>query len=154
MSAETEAWVITCPCTNTVLAAHGEPIQVAIYHCADCRQAQHETAATETLALMRRDQIDSPLDDLKVVAAENYNDGVPRYFCKSCNSCLVGDCTPVGFDMVIIPVSRVSSNANVGKPDYHMHLDEGTTDPEDDGLPRYGGNPEDPHMALLVEGCS
>lgn len=149
-----EQWTITCQCESTELQAHGQPIQVAICHCADCRVAQGGNAATETLVLMRRDQVDSTLNDLKVVPGEDYNDKVPRYFCSSCGSCLVGDATPVGFDMVIVPTARISSASIVGRPDYHMHLGEGITEAEDDGLPKYQGHPEDRHMALLVEGCS
>jgi hypothetical protein len=103
---------------------------------------------------MRRDQVDSTLDDLKVVPAEEYNDKVPRYFCKSCGSCLVGDCTPVGFKMVIVPTARICADAKIGKPEYHMHLEQGTVQSENDGLPQYAGHPEDPHMAALVTGCS
>ncbi|MEM7016688.1 MAG: GFA family protein [Pseudomonadota bacterium] len=151
---KSEGWTITCQCGDTVLEAHGEPIQIAICHCADCRAAQGGQSATETLALMRRDQVDSHLDNLKIVPAEDYNDNVPRFFCKSCNACLVGDCTPVGFDMVIVPTRHISSEVSIGAPDYHMHLEEGIVKPENDGLPHYNGNPEDPHMALLIEGCS
>ena len=86
--------------------------------------------------------------------AENYNDKVPRYFCDSCGVCMVGDCKPVGFAMVIVPTGRISAEAKAGDPDYHMHLEEGTVKPENDGLPQYHGHPEDPHMAALVEGCS
>ena len=147
-------WTITCQCQNTVLQAHGAPIHVAICHCADCRTAQGGHSETETLALMRRDQVESALDGLKVVPADDYNDKVPRYFCASCNSCLVGDCTPVGFGMVIVPTARISANANIGKPDYHMHLAEGIAKPASDGLPRYNSQPENLHMAQLIEGCA
>ncbi len=151
---QSEEWTITCQCKKTVLQAHGEPIQVAICHCADCRRAQGGDAATETLVLMRRDQVDSAIDGLKVVPAEEYKDHVPRYFCDTCGSCLVGDCTPVGFAMVIVPTVRISPNAEIGAPNYHMHLVDRTSAPADDGLPRYPGHPEDPHMAALVAGCS
>jgi hypothetical protein len=151
---EAEQWTITCQCKQTVLQARGEPIQVAICHCADCRKAQGGKHATENLVLMRRDQIVSDLAELKVLPAEEFNDQVPRYFCASCDSCLVGDCTPVGFNMVIVPTVCISADANIHKPDYHMHLAEGITKPDTDGLPQYQGNPEDPHMAALIEGCA
>ena len=156
MSAEntSKGWTITCQCKKTVLEAHGKPIHVAICHCADCRKAQGGEASTEILVLMRRDQVDSQLDEMKVVPAEEYIDKVPRYFCPSCDSCLVGDVTPAGFNMAIVPTARISADVQIGKPDYHMHLQHGTTKPENDGLPRYQGNPEDPHMAALIEGCS
>lgn len=149
-----EEWTITCQCKNTVLSGHGKPIQVAICHCADCRAAQGGEAPTEILALIRRDQVESKLDELKVVPADEYNDKVPRYFCKSCNSCLVGDCTPIGFDMAIVPTARMSSGGQLRDPDYHMHLRDATVNPDDDGLPRYQADPEDPHMAALIGGCS
>lgn len=56
--------------------------------------------------------------------------------------------------MVIVPTARIPSAVIAGPPDYHMHLGEGVAEAEDDGLPRYDGRPEDPHMALLVEACS
>lgn len=149
-----ERWTIACRCNKTTLQAHEAPIQIAICHCSDCRIAQGGNAATQTLALMRRDQIDSKLDDLKVVPAEEYIDKVPRYFCESCGDCLVGDCTPIGFDMVIVSAPRMSAQAMVGKPDYHMHLQHRIIEPADDGLPRFQGNPEDPYMAALIAGCS
>lgn len=149
-----QGWTIACQCNETVLKAHGAPIQIAICHCSDCRMAQGGNAATQNLALMRRDQVESSLDNLKVVAAEEYIDKVPRYYCDACGDCLVGDCTPVGFDMVIVPTSRMSDMAELGDPDYHMHLEHGTTEPPADGLPRFQGNPEDPYMAALVEGCA
>ena len=150
----TNAWTITCRCGKTVLQAHGQPIHVAICHCSDCRLAQGGEAPTERLALMRRDQVESAVDSLKEVPAEAYNDKVPRYFCTACGSCMMGDCTPIGFDMAIVPTARMSADAPERSPDYHMHLGEGTTSPAEDGLPRYNGNPEDPHMAALIEGCS
>lgn len=150
----TGRWTITCQCKTTVLQAQGTPIHVAICHCADCRTAQGGSSATETLALMRRDQVESTLEGLQVVPADAYNDQVPRYFCATCNSCLVGDCTPVGFDMVIVPTARMSADANIGQPDYHMHLGEGIVNPASDGLPHYHSQPEGPHMAQLLEGCA
>lgn len=116
--------------------------------------AQGGSAPTQILALMRRDQVESTIDHLKVVPAEEYIDKVPRYFCDSCGDCLVGDCTPIGFDMVIVPTTRMSAAASVGDPDYHMHLVHRTAEPADDGLPRFQGNPEDPYMAALIKGCS
>lgn len=97
---ECEQWAITCQCKQTVLQARGDPIQVAICHCADCQNGKH---AAEKLALMRLNQIVSDLAELEVVPAEGYNDQLPRYFRASCDSRLVGDCTSVGFNMVIVP---------------------------------------------------
>ena len=87
---QSEEWTITCQCKKTVLQAHGEPIQVAICHCADCRQAQGGNAATETLVLMRRDQVDSAIDGLKVVPAEEDKDNVPRFFCTGIHASITG----------------------------------------------------------------
>ena len=56
--------------------------------------------------------------------------------------------------MVIVPTSRMSDMAELGDPDYHMHLEHGTTEPPADGLPRFQGHPEDPYMAALVEGSA
>ena len=149
-----EKWTIVCNCDKSILQAHGQPIQVAICHCGDCRKAEGGEPETETLALIRRDQITSSLDLLKCVSGEQYNDKVPRYFCDSCDSYLLGDCTPIGFEMAIVPTLRISTESKFKVPDYHMHLQEGVSIPEEDGLPKYQGNPEDPYMARLVQKCS
>lgn len=103
---------------------------------------------------MRRDQVDSRLTGLREVPAQEYNDLVPRYFCPSCGVCLVGDCTPVGFGMVIVPTERICSTLEIPSPQYHMHVGEGIAAPANDGLPRYDANPEGAHMDELVQGCS
>jgi hypothetical protein len=106
------------------------------------------------LVLLRRDQIDTKLDDLKAVSGDAYLDKVPRYFCNSCGDWLLGDCTPIGFDMALLPAARISAQVMKRNPDYHMHLEQSLIEPPDDGLPRFQGNPEDPYMATLIEGCS
>lgn len=147
-------WEIVCECKSTNLSAHGSAIQIAICHCADCRKANQEQTQTQTLALLRRDQIETRLDELDVIPGEQYNDGVPRYFCKQCKRCLFGDCTPIGFDMVIVPVEVMTNHQWRPIAQYHMHVEEKVVDIADDGLPQFMGNPEGVQMQQLIDACS
>jgi hypothetical protein len=149
-----DRWLITCACQNTELEAHGSPIHIAICHCADCRSANDGDSFTQTLVMIRRDQVDTSLDGLNVVPGTKYNDAVPRYFCTDCGTCLLGDCSPIGFDMAIVPIEGVPATLSVNGPDYHMHSDEAIVEPANDNLPKYQANPEGHHMATLLEQCA
>lgn len=163
-----EDWIITCPsgCDVKLTVSGKTLLQVANCYCSDCRKANGGKLIEELalctvkgLETMPFPQEGDPKMDLfKIVPGDEYEDKVPRWFCKECDTWLLGDVRPAGFGMMIAPIRNMASTTGVPMkaPQFYMHtgkMPEGSEPTPEDGLPRFASHPEDPFMAELVANC-
>ena len=85
---------ITCRCKKARVTLIGEPLIRTICHCHDCRKA-NGGQDSQDLMFASIKQIVAPVN-LKQVAGSEYNDKVPRYFCKDCGTFMYGDAAQKG----------------------------------------------------------
>ena len=148
------SWTVTCSCGKTVLSCRGEIAQVAICHCVDCRKA-NGGKDYEVNALYHRRQVSIPTPPpptLKLLPDADFKYMVPRYICSSCNSCLLADvslCKDAnGYPLAMTPIEYIPP-AVTKDQQYHIHVDEATVAPADDGLAKYESHPAGDHKTEL-----